>query len=92
MSITNRLKKLESEVINDSTVCACYPQFRTELWRADLSVDSDSAEPQLMGEPVPEVCPNCSKPTQKERITLRFCDSSTPERFPQERGENNKEK
>ncbi len=35
MNIKNRLKKLENEVIDDSTVCVCIPQF-AETYIRDL--------------------------------------------------------
>jgi hypothetical protein len=84
MNIRNRLKKLENEVIDDSTVCACYPQKRFEMWIADLGVDSDSSEPKLDGEALPDVCADCGKPVEKNKITVQLCDRTTPDRFPGE--------
>ncbi len=84
MNILTRLKKLEKGMLNNSTFCVCYPQIRTEVYLADLSEDSESREPVLSGKPVPDVCPNCRKPTEKNQITVQICDASTPERFPKE--------
>ena len=90
MNIRNRLRKLETEVIDDSTVCACYPQVRTELWIADLSEKSESSEPVLMGEAAPDTCPDCGRPIEKHKIIIQGCDHTTPERFPEEWDKRNK--
>jgi len=84
MNIKNRLKKLENEVIDDSTVCACFPQKNTETWKADLGADSNTSEPELLGEPVPEVCDRCGKQINKDVIILQFVDETTKDRFPNE--------
>jgi len=84
MNILNRLKKIENLTLNSSTFCACHPQIRTEVYIADLSEDSDSSEPVLSGEAVPDVCPDCCKPTEKDAITVQICDTTTAERFPNE--------
>lgn len=88
MNIRNRLRKLETEVIDDSTVCACYPQVRTELWIADLGEDSNTSEPKFNGEPVPDICPDCGKTVEKNKITIQLCDQTTPTRFPDEWNKN----
>ncbi|MDQ3748645.1 MAG: hypothetical protein M3367_06495 [Acidobacteriota bacterium] len=46
--------------------------------------DSESSEPVLSGEPLPDVCPNCRKPIEKNQIIVQICDGTTPERFPAE--------
>ncbi len=78
------MKKLENELIDDKGFCACYPQMRVELYEADLSEDSDTSEPVLQGEPVPDVCPDCRNPTEKHKIIVQICDQTTPDRFPKE--------
>ena len=83
MNILNRLKKLET-VIDPAAVCACYPQIRIEIYKADLGADSNSSELTLDGEPVPGICPDCRKPTEKRKIILQLCDHTTQERFPDE--------
>jgi hypothetical protein len=83
MNILNRLKKLET-VTDDSTVCACFPQIRVEMYQADLSEDSDTSEPVLTGEPVPDVCADCRKPIEKRKIIVQLCDHTTKDRFPDE--------
>jgi hypothetical protein len=82
-AIKNRLRKLEKAGDN-STVCACYPQIRVEVYQADLSEDSDTSEPVLTGEPVPNICPVCRKPIEKRKIILQLCDHTTKDRFPDE--------
>lgn len=83
MNIKHRLKKLEN-VIDDSTVCGCFPQRNFESYRADLSEDSESSEPVLMTEAVPDVCLNCRKPIEKRIIIFQFYDQTTKDRFPEE--------
>jgi len=91
MSIKTRLNKLQSRIIgNDSGVCACYPQKRFEVWYADLSEDSESSEPEINGEPLPDICPNCRKTVEKNKIIVQFCDGTTPTRFPKEWNERGK--
>ncbi len=84
MNIKNRLKRLENEMIGDSTVCSCFPKSRTELYSADLSADSESSEPVLIGKPVPDICQDCRKPIKKQQIILQFVDGTTKDRFPKE--------
>jgi hypothetical protein len=82
MNLRSRLKKLENEVIDDSTVCACDPQ-RYEIYYQDLSKNAKTNEPILRGEPAPDVCPNCRKPAEKNSITVQFVDGTTKDRFPE---------
>lgn len=90
MNIKNRLKKLENVVIDNSAVCGCYPQRNTEIYYQDLSEDAQTNEPQLNGEPVPEVCPFCRKPMVKQVITIQGVDNTTKDRFPEEWEANNR--
>ncbi len=83
MNILNRLKKLE-RVTDNSTICECYPQIRVEIYFADLSEDSDTSEPVLSGEQVPDICPDCHKPIEKQKIILQGCDNTTKDRFPEQ--------
>ncbi len=83
MNLRNRLKKLE-RAGDDSTVCACFPQIRVEMYQADLSEDSDTSEPVLTGEPVPDICADCRKPIEKRKIIVQLCDQTTKDRFPAE--------
>jgi hypothetical protein len=89
MTLKNRIKRLESEVINDSTVCACYPQF-VETYVRDLSIDALTNEPVLTSESRPDICPACGKQTVKNSITINLVDSTTKERFPEEWNTGNK--
>jgi hypothetical protein len=83
MNILNRLKKLEHSVTDDSTVCACYPRY-TETYIQDLGEDAPlDSQPVLTGDPVPDVCPDCFKPTEKNSITVQLCDHTTQFRFPE---------
>jgi hypothetical protein len=84
MNISNRLKKMKNQLNVGGEFCACHPQIRTEVYIADLCQDSDSSKPVLKGKPVPDVCPDCCKPTEKDTITVQICDSTTSERFPNE--------
>ncbi len=84
MNLRNRLKKLEHSVIDDSTVCACFPQRDTEIQIRDLGEDAPlDSQPVLSGEPVPDVCPDCRRPIEKRKIILQLCDNTTKERFPE---------
>ncbi len=77
MNIRSRLKRMESGIVaSDSEFCACHPQ-RCEIFHQDLTADAETNEPQLSGEPVPDVCADCGKPTEKNRITIRICDRET---------------
>jgi hypothetical protein len=82
MNIFNRLKKLEQST-DDSTFCACHPQ-RFETYIQDLGADAETNEPILSGEPTPDVCPDCLKPTEKNSITVQLVDGTTKDRFPDE--------
>jgi hypothetical protein len=85
MNILNRLEKLEHSVIDDSTVCECFPQRNTETFMQDLSAKAAlDSQPVLSGKPVPHACPNCRKPIEKHKIIIQLCDGTTPERFPDE--------
>ncbi len=91
MNLKSRLKKLEHSVIDDSTVCACYPQRNTETYTLDLGEDAPlDSQPVLTGEPVPDVCPDCRKPIEKRKIIIQLCDQTTKDRFPDEWKANNK--
>lgn len=89
MNILSRLKKLENKIIDTSTVCGCVPQRNAEIYKADLSEDSNSSEPILWSEPVPDVCPDCRKPIEKQKIIIQGCDHTTKDRFPNEWRTNN---
>jgi hypothetical protein len=47
----------------------------------DAPLDS---QPVLTSEPVPDVCPNCRKRTEKKSITVQLVDGTTKDRFPDE--------
>jgi hypothetical protein len=82
MSLKNRLKKLEIQTGVNSKICECYQQRNVEIYQADLTEDSDSSEPVLIGESIPKACLNCRKQIEKQQIILQICDQSTKERFP----------
>lgn len=82
MNIKSRLKKLET-VTDSSTVCACYPQ-RYETFSQDLGEDAPlDSQPILTSKPVPDICPVCRKPTEKNSIVVQFVDGTTKDRFPE---------
>ncbi len=81
MNIKNRLKKLE-RVTDDSAVCVCFPQHFS-FFIQDLSADAEHNEPVLSGKPVPDICPDCCKPTEKNSITIQGVDGTTKDRFPE---------
>lgn len=89
MNLRNRLKKLE-RAGDDSTVCECYPQRNVEIYFADLSKKSNTSEPVLSGEPVPDICPDCRKPIEKQQIIIQGVDGTTQDRFPEQWQANNK--
>lgn len=78
------MKKLENAVIDDSTVCGCRPQTIFEIYRTDLSEDSNSSEPVLTSRQAPDVCPDCRKPIEKQVIIIQGVDHTTKDRFPDE--------
>jgi hypothetical protein len=82
MNILNRLKKLEI-VTDDSTVCACYPQY-IETYIQDLGEDAEINAPVLTSKPIPEICPVCNKTTERKSITVQLCDGTTKDNFPDE--------
>ena len=84
MQLRQRIKKLEKQSGTGSAFCECGELPRYEIFRADLSIDSESSKPLPMGETVPDICPDCRKPTEKTRIIVQFCDQSTKDRFPDE--------
>jgi hypothetical protein len=84
MNLRNRLKKLENVVIDDSAFCDCRPRKVFEIYKANLSEDSNSSEPVLTSEPVPDICPDCRKPIEKTQIIFQSCDHTTKDRFPEE--------
>jgi hypothetical protein len=89
MNISNRLKKLE-QVTNGGEFCACFPKF-IETYIQDLGEDAPlDSQPVLTSDPVPDVCPNCFKPTEKNSITVQLVDGTTKDRFPDEWKANNK--
>lgn len=83
MNFKQRLKKLESIVIDDSEFCACFPRYFETLIQ-DLGADATDNEPKLWGDPVPDVCPKCGKRTEKNSITVQLVDGTTKDRFPDE--------
>jgi hypothetical protein len=85
MSIKNRLHKLELTMRTGGAFCVCRDAINNvEMWQADLSLESNSSEPHLTGESVPDVCPACRKPIEKRKIILQLCDGTTKDRFPDE--------
>jgi hypothetical protein len=84
MNILKRLRRLEAEKGVNSEYCKCLPQTRFEIYRADLSEASDSSEPVLQSEPLPDICPDCRKTVEKRQIIFQFCDQTTKDRFPEE--------
>ncbi len=89
MNIKTRLRKLET-VTGDSTVCTCQPRY-TETYLQDLGEDAPlDSQPVLSGDALPDVCPNCFKPTEKNSLTIQLVDGTTKDRFPDEWEANNK--
>ncbi len=81
-AIKNRLKKLETANGNGE-LCACYPQH-IEIYIQDLREDARTSDPVLTSKPIPEICPDCNKPTEKNSITVQLVDGTTKDRFPDE--------
>jgi hypothetical protein len=72
MNIQNRLKRLENEVIDDSTVCVCFPQY-TEVFMQTFDENGAANKLERWGEKlVPEVCRKCNKPTATDKIIVEF--------------------
>jgi hypothetical protein len=72
MSIETRLNHLETQIIgDDSTVCACHPE-RFQIYIQNLGVFAATDEPVLSGKPIPDICPNCLKPTEKNSIIIQI--------------------
>ncbi|HSK71302.1 MAG TPA: hypothetical protein VK892_06375 [Pyrinomonadaceae bacterium] len=65
MKILNRLKRMETKKSVNTPFCAC--GSGSELY---LQAD-ESTEPRLLGEPVPDFCGRCNKPTQKSVIIIQ---------------------
>ena len=82
MNLRHRLKKLE-RVTDNSTACACHPQHFS-VFIQDLSADAETNAPVLSGEPAPDICLDCDKPTEKNSITVQLVDGTTKDRFPDE--------
>ena len=90
MNIKTRIVRLEERTTKSNDgFCNCPSVSRFELYRSDLSIDSDSNEPKPMGELVPDVCVKCRRPINKDVIILQFCDRTTKDRFPNEWSKNN---
>ncbi len=84
MNIKSRIKKIESVMNNGGNLCLCPDTNRYELWRADLSAKSATGEARLQSAEVPDVCPQCRKPIEKQKFILRLCDRTTRDRFPEQ--------
>ena len=84
MNIQNRLRKLEDKTKVSEVYCQCGGSQGYEMLLADLSVESDTAEPEAPRNVVPDTCPQCRKPVQKKQIILQLCDQTTRNRFPEE--------
>jgi hypothetical protein len=83
MNFKQRLKKLESIVIDDSEFCACFPQ-RVETYIQDLGENATDNEPKLTNALIPGICPECGRRTEKHSITVQLVDGTTKDRFPDE--------
>jgi hypothetical protein len=81
MNLKRRITKLE-KATNSDGLCACDFVKRTEMFLQDLREDAEMNEPMLSGESVPDVCPQCRKPIDKQQIIIQLCYQTTKERFP----------
>jgi hypothetical protein len=62
---------METEIIKeDSEFCACPGEIRTEVWIPFF--DGEKYVSKLDGEPIPDGCPDCRKPIQRETIVVEF--------------------
>lgn len=64
-NLKTRIEKLEQ--VGNSAKCEC-SRVKME------SYDCEGQEPQLMSEPVPDVCEKCRKPIKKTIIRLSFME------------------
>jgi hypothetical protein len=63
----------------DAEVCYCRPQKeREEIYWQDLTSDSADTNKQLSGRPVPDICPTCHKPIEKQITVIQICDQEKP--------------
>lgn len=76
MSIKNRLIKLEAQRGEKSGFCECKQTIKNEIYRQDLTSDGNTTEPQIMSDPVPDVCPLCNRKIEKEMFIIRFVESN----------------
>ena len=83
MSIKNRLKKLQIQIIgNDSEFCGCKKELKTIV----IVPSPDGGKMTLDGKPyikpsceeTPEFCERCRKPIEKQVIIVRGVKSSIP--------------
>lgn len=78
MNIRKRISKLETLTGAKSIFCECRQTIKNEIYRQDLTSDGETTEPQIMSDPVPEICPLCKKRVEKEIFIIRFVESNIP--------------
>jgi hypothetical protein len=54
--------------------CNCKQTVKTETYIRDLTSDSDNPELRLLGRAVPDICPDCKRPIEKEVSTFQLED------------------
>lgn len=82
MNIQGRLKKLETSAGNPA-ICRC-KNFYSETYQQDLTEDTETIEPRLLGEAVPDICPHCQKSIEKQVFILQLVDSDSAKNYPEE--------
>lgn len=78
MSIKKRISKLEAVTGAKSIFCECKQTIKNEIYRQDLTSNSETPEPQIMSKPVPEICQICKRKIEKSVFIIRFVESSIP--------------
>ncbi|HSK71303.1 MAG TPA: hypothetical protein VK892_06380 [Pyrinomonadaceae bacterium] len=73
MSFKKRIAKLET-TLNPNSFCSCRATAKDEIYTQDLTEDSTDTEPHLVGDPVPDICEQCNKPTSKNQTIIQLVD------------------
>ena len=84
MNIRNRLEKLEKQnTAANSGFCAC-KKINAEVWQQDLTEETETTERHLLGDAVPDICPDCNKQIEKRVFILQLVDRESGKNFPEE--------
>lgn len=78
MNIKSRINKLEKQTGTKSVFCVCKQTIKNEIYRQDLTSDGETTEPQLMSNPVPDICQLCKRKVEKSVFIIRLVESGIP--------------